>query len=48
MGKSSGLSDQIKQLDGFTGNFYHMYGVGLNPGSKYATYAFDNFIIRVP
>lgn len=32
--------------DGFTGNFYHIYGVGLHPGGKYATYAFDNFIIR--
>ncbi len=32
--------------DGFTGNFYHVYGVGLNPGGKYVTYAFDNFIIR--
>ena len=32
--------------DGFTGNFYHLYGVGLHPGGKFATYAFDNFIIR--
>lgn len=32
--------------DEFTGNFYHLYGVGLHPGGKYATYAFDNFIIR--
>ena len=32
--------------DGFTGNFYHLYGVGLRPGGKFATYAFDNFIIR--
>ena len=32
--------------DGFAGNFYHIYGVGLHPGGKFATYAFDNFIIR--
>ena len=32
--------------DGLTGNFYHLYGVGLHKGGKYATYAFDNFIIR--
>lgn len=32
--------------DGFTGNFYHIYGVGLKPGGQFATYAFDNFIIR--
>ena len=32
--------------DGFAGNFYHIYGVGLHQGGKYATYAFDNFIIR--
>ena len=32
--------------DEFSGNFYHVYGVGLKPGGKYATYAFDNFIIR--
>lgn len=32
--------------DEFTGNFYHLYGVGLHEGGKYATYAFDNFIIR--
>ena len=32
--------------DEFTGNFYHIYGVGLHSGGQYATYAFDNFIIR--
>lgn len=32
--------------DGFPGKFSHMYGVGLNPGGEYVTYAFDNFIIR--
>lgn len=32
--------------DGFTGRFSHMYGVGLHAGGEYATYAFDNFIIR--
>ena len=32
--------------DGFTGRFYHLYGVGLHAGGKYATYAFDNFTIR--
>ena len=32
--------------DGFAGNFYHIYGVGPHQGGKYATYAFDNFIIR--
>ena len=32
--------------DELTGNYYHLYGVGLHPGGKYATYAFDNFIIR--
>ena len=32
--------------DGFNSRFSHMYGVGLNPGGEYATYAFDNFIIR--
>lgn len=32
--------------DEFSGRFYHIYGVGLNPGGKFATYAFDNFIIR--
>ena len=32
--------------DEFTGNFYHIYGVGLHEGGKFATYAFDNFIIR--
>lgn len=32
--------------DGFTGRFHHLYGVGLHPGGEYATYAFDNFIIR--
>ena len=32
--------------DGFTGRFYHLYGVGLHAGGKYVTYAFDNFTIR--
>ena len=32
--------------DEFTGNFYHIYGVGLHSGGQYAAYAFDNFIIR--
>lgn len=32
--------------DEFDGKFYTVYGIGLNPGGEYATYAFDNFIIR--
>ena len=32
--------------DGFDGRFSHMYGVGLEPGGEYVTFAFDNFIIR--
>ena len=32
--------------DGLDGRFSHMYGVGLEPGGEYVTFAFDNFIIR--
>ena len=32
--------------DGFDGRFAHLYGVGLEPGGEYVTFAFDNFIIR--
>ena len=32
--------------DGFDGRFSHMYGVGLEPGGEYVTFAFDNFILR--
>ena len=32
--------------DGFDGRFSHLYGVGLQPGGEYVTFAFDNFILR--
>ena len=32
--------------DGLDGRFSHLYGVGLEPGGEYVTFAFDNFIIR--
>ena len=32
--------------DGFDGRFSHLYGVGLETGGEYVTFAFDNFIIR--